>query len=62
MLSDALASDGTRVVLLTGEAGSGKTRLLAEAEHLAAGKTVLKLCGFQPEQSATLVAASPLPG
>lgn len=60
VLADALAAEGTRVVFLIGDAGSGKTRLLAEAEHLAEGQTIFKVRGFQPEQVAPLVAASTL--
>lgn len=60
VLSAALAADGTRVVVLTGVAGSGKTRLLAEVAGLAADKQVVHMRGFQPEMAAPLVAAGPL--
>lgn len=60
LLSAALGAVGTRAVVLTGEAGSGKTRLLAEVARLAEGKHVVQLRGFQPEQAAPLVAAGPL--
>jgi ATP/maltotriose-dependent transcriptional regulator MalT len=60
VLAEALAATDVRAVLITGEPGSGKSSLLAEAERMAAGRTVLRVRGFQPEQAATLLAALPL--
>ena len=60
VLAEALAANDARAVLITGEPGSGKSRLLAETERMAAGRTVLRVRGFQPEQAATLLAALPL--
>jgi len=60
VLAQALAANDTRAVLITGEPGSGKSSLLAEAERMAAGRTVLRVRGFQPEQAATFLAALPL--
>lgn len=60
LLAEALAANDTRAVLITGEPGSGKSSLLAEAERMAAGRTVLSVRGFQPEQAASLLAALPL--
>jgi len=60
VLAEALAANDARAVLITGEPGSGKSSLLAEAERMAAGRCVLRVRGFQPEQAATLLAALPL--
>jgi ATP/maltotriose-dependent transcriptional regulator MalT len=60
VLAEALAASDARAVLITGEPGSGKSSLLAEAEQMAAGRTVLRVRGFQAEQAASLLAALPL--
>ena len=60
VLAEALEANDARAVLITGEPGSGKSSLLAEAERMATGRTVLRVRGFQPEQAATLLAALPL--
>jgi len=60
VLAEALAANDARVVLLSGEPGSGKSSLLAEAERMSASRTVLRVRGFQPEQAATLLAALPM--
>lgn len=62
VLSQALAATGTRVVLLSGAAGSGKSRLLVDAETMVHRQhsRVLRIRGFQPEQTAPLLAATRL--
>ncbi|MGI8902055.1 MAG: AAA family ATPase, partial [Nocardioides sp.] len=61
-LTQALTTTGTRVVLLMGEPGSGKTRLLVEAEAMAVKQEsrVFRLRGFQAEKTAPLLAATRL--
>jgi len=60
VLADALAANDARAVLISGEPGSGKSSLLAEAERMSVDRTVLRVRGYQPEQAATLLAALPL--
>jgi DNA-binding CsgD family transcriptional regulator/tetratricopeptide (TPR) repeat protein len=59
---DALASKPgrTRAVVLTGEPGVGKSRLLAEADIYAAGGHLVSLAGFEPERHVPLAAAQVL--
>lgn len=54
------ASAGPIAALITGVAGSGKSRLLAEARRLAPGSTVLSITGFESEHQVPLAAAGPL--
>lgn len=60
LLAAAARADGTSAVLLTGDPGVGKTRLLAEVPRLAPGRPVLRVQGYRPEQSVPLVAAWPM--
>ncbi len=47
-------------MLLVGDPGIGKTRLLDEAERSLAGEPLLRIAGYEPEPSVPLAAASPL--
>lgn len=60
LLRDAAAGCGARAVVVTGEAGSGKTRLLAEAAQLAPRARTWTLRGYEPERIAPLAPASEL--
>ncbi len=59
-MSEAVRSSGTRAVLMTGVAGAGKTRLLAEGEALLRGCGVLRVRGHEPEARVPLAAAGDL--
>jgi predicted ATPase len=54
------ASAGPKAVLITGVAGAGKSRLLAEARRLAPGSAVLAITGFESEHQVPLAAAGQL--
>ncbi|HVE62391.1 MAG TPA: LuxR C-terminal-related transcriptional regulator [Mycobacteriales bacterium] len=54
------AGSGARAVLVTGEAGTGKSVLLDESVGRLAERRVLPLRGYQPEALAPLAAASDL--
>jgi len=54
------AALGTRAVLVTGEAGSGKTHFLAAAVSSLTARHVLWLRGYEPEALAPLAAANDL--
>ena len=60
VLSDALGLGGTRVVLVRGAAGMGKTRLVAETLRMAKaqGLATFSIRAYQPEQSAPLLASA----
>lgn len=62
IIDSALQSPGTRVVLLRGVSGVGKSRLLADASERATslGMFECRMRAYRPEQGASLVAAGPL--
>ncbi len=60
VLRAAAAATGPRAVVVTGEAGSGKTRLLAEVAALPPASRTWSLRGYEPESIAPLAAASEL--
>lgn len=60
VLRAAAAGSGPRAVVITGEAGSGKTRLLAEVAALPPASRTWSLRGYEPESIAPLASASEL--
>lgn len=54
------APDGPTAALITGVAGAGKSRLLAEIRQVATAREVLATTGFEAERQVPLAAASPL--
>jgi DNA-binding NarL/FixJ family response regulator len=51
---------GQAAVLVVGDPGSGKSRLLAEATTRAALPVCHRIAGYEPEQSVAMAAAAPL--
>ena len=62
MLEELLARSGDGVVaaIVIGDPGSGKTRLLAEAEDRFAPHDTARIVGYEPEQSVPLAACAEL--
>lgn len=61
LIEDVMAAPARpTAVLLVGEAGSGKSRLLAEARRLVQQSTVLPVTGFEAEREVPLAAAGAL--
>jgi DNA-binding CsgD family transcriptional regulator len=60
LISGARNRRAAGIALITGEPGSGKSRLLTEALDRPAGATVLRLTGFEPSQPIPLAAAGEL--
>lgn len=58
-VTDAFAGRGPRAVLVVGEAGSGKTRLLTELQRNTTGR-ILHVAGRQPEGNIPLAASRQL--
>lgn len=56
----ALLDDGPSAAVIVGEPGSGKTRLLAEAESRLGDFTHLRVVGYEPERHVPLAAAAGL--
>jgi DNA-binding CsgD family transcriptional regulator/tetratricopeptide (TPR) repeat protein len=56
----AQAQDGLSAVMIVGDPGSGKTRLLAEAADQLDGLTQLRVVGYEPERDVPLAAAADL--
>jgi DNA-binding CsgD family transcriptional regulator len=56
----AQAHDGLSAVMIVGDPGSGKTRLLAEASGLLGDLTQLRVVGYEPERDVPLAAAADL--
>ena len=58
MLGDLVARSGDGVVaaVVTGDSGSGKTRLLAEAVDRLALEHTARVVGYEPEQSVPFAA------
>ncbi|MCA1823064.1 MAG: AAA family ATPase [Mycobacteriales bacterium] len=59
-LQAAASAMGTRAVVVMGEAGAGKSRLLAEAAASLASRHMLWVRGYEPEALAPLAAANSL--
>ena len=60
LLRAAAEATGRRAVVLTGEAGSGKTRMLSEAAALPPAAQTWTLRGYEPESIAPLASAADL--
>jgi hypothetical protein len=60
VLAAAAQAPGRRAVLLTGEAGSGKTRMLSEVANLPPAAHTWTLRGYEPESIAPLASAADL--
>ncbi len=60
LIASAVSAEGSRAVLITGDPGSGKSRLLAEACATLGKRRVMALRGYEPEALAPLAAASDL--
>ena len=60
LLSAAARATGPRAVLVTGDAGSGKTRLLSEAAALPPAARTWTLRGYEPESITPLAPAADL--
>jgi DNA-binding CsgD family transcriptional regulator len=60
LLADSRRERRVAALVLVGEPGIGKSRLLAEAERRASTGVILRFAGYEPESSVPLAAASPL--
>ena len=56
----AQAHDGLSAVMIMGDPGSGKTRLVAEASGRLGDLTQLRVVGYEPERDVPLTAAADL--
>src|SRR5919198_574937 len=59
-VADRARRDGLAAALVVGEPGSGKSRLLAEAEGRLRFDHAFRVVGYEPERHVPLAAASPL--
>ena len=60
LILGARSRRGARAAVITGEPGSGKSRLVAEAIRQAEGLSVIRVTGFEPSQPIPLAAAGEL--
>ena len=60
LLAESRRDRRVAALVLVGEPGIGKSRLLDEAERRAAGDRILRFSGYEPETSVPLAAVAPL--
>ena len=60
LLADARRERRASALLVVGEPGMGKSRLLAEAEDRHRDGAILRFAGYEPESTVPLAAAAPL--
>jgi DNA-binding CsgD family transcriptional regulator len=60
LLADARRERRASALLVVGEPGMGKSRLLAEAEDRHRDGSILRFAGYEPESTVPLAAAAPL--